>query len=175
MIWNRVQKRDQWGLKKYRERPESEWLRRDAPALRIISDELWEAAQARLQRARDTYVRGPRGRLIARPSLRDLDTPYLLSGLARCAACGGPLASVTRDFKAHGRRRYYECAYSSKRGSAVCKNRLLIRQERLDAAVLAALRGRAHRPPSRSRRRPRASAAHREPGDGWRTTCPARA
>ena len=100
MIWNRVQKRDQWGLKKYRERPEAEWLRLDVPALRIISDELWQAAHPRLERARDTYVRGPHGRLIARPSVRDLDTPYLLSGLARCGACNGPLATVTRDFKA---------------------------------------------------------------------------
>jgi DNA invertase Pin-like site-specific DNA recombinase len=38
-----------------KQRPESEWQRRDVPHLRIVSDELWEQAQARLQRVRDAY------------------------------------------------------------------------------------------------------------------------
>ena len=36
-------------------RPESEWLRRESPHLRIISDELWEKAQRRMQACRDAY------------------------------------------------------------------------------------------------------------------------
>jgi site-specific DNA recombinase len=140
VIYNRIQKRDQWGLKKYIERPESAWLRWAEPALRIVSDDLWAAAHARLQRARPTYVRNPHGHLVARPALRDLDIPYLLSGIARCGACGGPLPTITRDFKKHGRRRYYGCDYSARRGTTVCKNRLLIRHEKLDEALLGALR-----------------------------------
>ena len=35
--------------------PESEWLRRESPHLRIISDELWEKAQRRMQACRDAY------------------------------------------------------------------------------------------------------------------------
>ena len=38
VIDNRVQKRDQWGLKKYIERPENEWRRRSEPGLRLVSD-----------------------------------------------------------------------------------------------------------------------------------------
>jgi site-specific DNA recombinase len=139
VTWGKVRKRDQWGLKTYRARPESEWVRHDVPELRLVSDALWQAAHTRMQRARDTYVRGPKGQLMARPALRDLDTPYLLSGIARCSACGGPLASITRDFKRQGRRRYYGCDYAARRGHTVCRNRLLIRQEALDQAVLAAL------------------------------------
>jgi hypothetical protein len=44
-----AKKRDQWGLKKYLARPESDCLRIDAPALRIVSEELWDAAHARLE------------------------------------------------------------------------------------------------------------------------------
>ena len=36
-------------------RPESEWLRRESPHLRIISDELWEKADGRMQACRDAY------------------------------------------------------------------------------------------------------------------------
>jgi hypothetical protein len=35
--------------------PESEWIRRSAPDLRIITDELWRAAQARLDASRAVY------------------------------------------------------------------------------------------------------------------------
>src|SRR6185436_6593440 len=69
-----------------------------------------------------------------------VDTPYLLTGIAVCAACGGSLAALTRDFKRQGRMRLYGCAYYHKRGRMVCKNKLLIRQDLLDHAVIEAIR-----------------------------------
>lgn len=47
IVWNRLRKRDQWGVKRYGERPETEWIRVPAAELRIVSDDLWEAAHAR--------------------------------------------------------------------------------------------------------------------------------
>ena len=41
--------------------------------------------------------------------------------------------------KRHGRRRYYGCDYHTKRGGHICQNPILIRQEALDQAVLAAI------------------------------------
>jgi hypothetical protein len=39
VTWNRTRKRDRWGQHRQTGRPDAEWLRRAAPALRIVSDE----------------------------------------------------------------------------------------------------------------------------------------
>jgi hypothetical protein len=102
-----------------------------------VAEPLWEAAAARRARARRTFVRDAKGQLRGRPSWEDFESPYLLSGLARCAGCGGPLVALTRS---HGRRRvaFYGCAYHRNRGATICPNGLQIRQDRLEAAVLTA-------------------------------------
>jgi site-specific DNA recombinase len=140
MVWNRTQKRDQWGKKKYLPRPESEWLCRAVPDLRIVEPALWDAAHARLARTRETYVRGASGRVVlGRPAERDLESPYLLGGIARCAACGSTLQAMTRGGKRQGRLALYGCGYYHNRGKTVCKNSLTIRQEALDTAILDAI------------------------------------
>ena len=122
IIWNQYQKVMKGGTKARRPRPESEWVHVDAPDLQTISPTLWQAVHDRLAQAKQLYARGTqngrRGTLIGRPSLRDFDSPYLLSGLARCT-CGGPLGAVTRE---HNRsaRRFYGCLYFHKRGPTVC-------------------------------------------------------
>ena len=110
----------------------------DAPDLRIITEDLWRAAEARRGRARATFVRTPDGRLLGRPSGDDFESPYLLSGLARCAPCGGALVGLTRTH-GRGRQALYGCAYHHKRGAAICTNGVQIRQDRLETAFLAAL------------------------------------
>ena len=84
-------------------------------------------------------MRATDGRLLGRPSVEDFESPYLLSGLARCAPCGGALVGLTRAH-GRGRRPLYGCAYHHKRGAAVCANGVEIRQERLETAFLDALR-----------------------------------
>jgi site-specific DNA recombinase len=141
LVWNQRQKIMRRGTRALRLRPETEWLRLDAPDLRIVSDEQWQAAHAQLARNRTLYARAANGRLLGRPRHLDFtgDSPYLLSGIARCAECGGSLVALTRDAKAAPRGRFYGCAYHHKRGQAVCRNGLLIRQSILDQAVLQAL------------------------------------
>ena len=134
VVWNRKRKRDQWGVKRYLDRPEAEWLQLDAPELRIVPEDLWRTAHRRLDTARQVYAAG--GRATDRPD----QEKYLLSGLATCAACGGSLVAFTRDYKRAGERgRFYGCNYNHKRGAKVCANRVLIRQERLDRVVLDAI------------------------------------
>jgi hypothetical protein len=69
------------------------------------------------------------------PARLDLTSPYLLSGLGRCALCGGSVIAMSRH---HGRRRgfFYSCAYNSKRGPTVCRNNLHMPQEVLENAVI---------------------------------------
>ena len=46
------------GARVKRHAPPSEWITVDAPALQIVSAELWAQAQARLDQTRRAYLRG---------------------------------------------------------------------------------------------------------------------
>ncbi len=63
IVWNRTQKRDAWGQRRPQRRSEQEWLRIEAPDLRIVADDLWQAAHDRLRGSRDTYLRSTGGQL----------------------------------------------------------------------------------------------------------------
>jgi site-specific DNA recombinase len=136
IVWNKTKKRDTWGKSQQRARPEGTWIRRDAPALRIVPEEVWSAAHRRLDDSRTKYLRGTDGRLWGRPSGND--SKYLLPGFARCAQCNGVMHVRSHD---HGRRRaqFYACTSYHKRGRAICSNGLEVSMERIDAAVLGAI------------------------------------
>jgi site-specific DNA recombinase len=145
VIWNRSQKVTRRGTKASRRRPEAEWLQRDAPELRIVSDALWHAVEQRRIRAASSHASMTHnGQRRSRSPGADLRSASLLSGLAQCTVCSAPLVALTRP---HGtgatrqRVRFYGCNYHLKRGPAVCTNDVVIRQERLDAVVLGALAG----------------------------------
>jgi len=124
-------------VKRQRPRPESEWLRVPAPELRIVDEELWDAAHARLAATRQTYLRTQGGRLWGRPP-SGLASKYLLTGLARGGICGGGLEVRSRK---HGRRRefFYSCSSFYRRGPEVCPNRFEIPMRTADAVVTEAL------------------------------------
>ena len=54
IIWNKTKKRDAWGQKRRRDRPEAEWLSVHVESLRIVPEGLWRSAHARI-----TTRRGP--------------------------------------------------------------------------------------------------------------------
>ncbi len=137
IVWNRTQKRNAWGEKRPQRRPENEWHRREAPALRIVSDDLWQAAHDRLRGSRNAYIRSTEGRLGGRPT-NGVESRYLLTGMAVCGQCGGALTARSRS---HGRHRglFYHCLTNIQRGRAVCDNALAIPLKDTDEAVLTAL------------------------------------
>ncbi len=132
IVWNKVQKRDQWGKKKYKARPETEWVRVPVPELQIVPDELWEAAHDRLAGARGIYLRKTNGQLWGRPA-SGIESRYLLAGMAQCSWCGGSLIVV----KSGGRK--YKCANYHSRGTTVCPNGLLVSLEHTNQEVLRTL------------------------------------
>ncbi len=79
LVWNRVSMRKdpRTGKRVSRPNPESEWIIRAVPELRIIDAEIFTAAQA---------VKNERGH--ERPE-RARRPRHLLSGLLRCGCCGG--------------------------------------------------------------------------------------
>ena len=129
------------GTKKQRQRPESEWLIFQAPELRIISDEVWQHVNERLQRSVATYARTSAGRLLSRPRSRD-ESAYLLTAFARCGVCG---STIGTDLRAHGNAGnrthvpHYGCLDHKRRGAAVCTNAVGVKQSVLDRAILAAM------------------------------------
>jgi hypothetical protein len=81
VMWNATRKRDSWGRKKRQARAAEDWIHLSSPVLRIVSDDLWRTAHARLNESRTTYLRGTKGRLGGRPA-SGVESKYLLPGLA---------------------------------------------------------------------------------------------
>lgn len=88
------------GAKKKVRCPESEWRRVEAPELRIISEELWQAARASIGQRRDTYLRSHDGPAPGQAGVgRGVEVPALLVLALRPLRCqaGGRVA----DEQAH--------------------------------------------------------------------------
>src|SRR5262249_23606169 len=107
------------------------------PQLRLISEELWTAAHARLANARQTYLRATDGRLWGKPT-NGVESKYLLAGLVSCAVCGGGLPVASRS---HGRERahFYGCATFNRKGPTICPNSALIAMHDSDWALMEVL------------------------------------
>src|SRR5262249_7854093 len=139
--WNRTQKIVRGGTKRQRRRPTDEWVTLPTPELRIVSDELWASVHTRLAAARPWFARMQRGDSVTgRPTLTE--SAYLLTGFAACAECRGSLATIGRMHGTPPHRRlvrFYGCTIHEKRGNSVCTNRVVLRHETLNHAILSAI------------------------------------
>ncbi|MGH2393601.1 MAG: recombinase family protein, partial [Candidatus Limnocylindria bacterium] len=90
IVYGKTRWQDKGGTKVKVDIPENEWLTLDAPELRIVPEDLWRAAHARLERTRRVYTghRTPSGALHGSPEA-GLISRHLLSGHLRCGVCGG--------------------------------------------------------------------------------------
>lgn len=142
-IWgqSRYERRPGSRLKVARPQPRSEWRILEQPELRIVSDELWAAVQARIAVVAAIAPRQP-GTNLQRGGNASLHSRHLFSGFMRCALCGGAITVVTGGY---GTPRY-GCQRASKNGSTACTNRLTIRAKIADAALLEGLQAELLRP-----------------------------
>ncbi|HEY3232434.1 MAG TPA: recombinase family protein [Roseiflexaceae bacterium] len=103
-IWNRSQwvKDPDTGRRQRMDRPRHEWSVIERPELRILGDELWVAARARMDKPR--ALGGAKGQGAAPRTL--------FGGLLRCGRCGGAVIAVDQ--------RCYACAARKDRGTSVC-------------------------------------------------------
>ncbi len=121
LVWNRV---SQWkcpdtGSTKRRLNPEEEWIRNEAPELRILDQDLWDRAkvrQAELTKQSGKFWTAHRPR-------------YLLSGLLKCGTCGGGFSKVNHE--------RYAC--STARNKGTCENRLSMKRDDIERSVLHAI------------------------------------
>jgi DNA invertase Pin-like site-specific DNA recombinase len=136
IVWNKSRKRDQWGQTHQRPRDAGEWIRTDAPALRLVAPELAKAVDERLAGMRTRALRLSDGRLLGRPPGEG--ARYLLTGLVRCGLCGGTFEAMSR---ASGKRRafVYGCAVHRRKGDSICQNALVVPMAAADVAILEAV------------------------------------
>ena len=128
LVWNRQRfiKDPNTGKRQARLNPEQEWIIEDVPHLRIVHQELWDRVKDRQQITRErvkTNTNGVRSERARRPR-------YLLSGLLTCGTCGGGFSKISQH--------HYGC--STNRNKGICDNRLSMRRDVIEAAVLCGLK-----------------------------------
>jgi hypothetical protein len=127
-IWNQNAyiKRPGTNKRVSRPREEGEWIRKDFPELRIVSDELWTRVQQRQRILKERYAKN--GRIS-----RGAHSAHLLSGLLICSECGGPLIVISGT----GKYTTYGCSRAFNR--SVCSNRAKIKESDLENKLFAQL------------------------------------
>jgi site-specific DNA recombinase len=145
VLWGRIKSVVRRGKDYNQPRPESEWHRREDPALRIVPEPLWQTVQARREGRRRAFPRSPRtGQLLGRPNWHDGQSNYLMTGFACCSFCGGSVRATHRVMGSAANRvtlRAYTCAVNDNLGTVKCPNNVIVRHELLDRAVLTAICG----------------------------------
>jgi DNA invertase Pin-like site-specific DNA recombinase len=105
------------GKRQARENPRDQWIEHDVPELRIISDDVFEAAQAL------------RFRHSAQQLSRRNRPKHLFSGLVSCGCCGASMIVIRND--------YLGC--SASRNRATCDNRRTVRVSEIQERILKVL------------------------------------
>ena len=127
LVWNRQRflKDPDTGKRIARPNPESEWIIQEVPELRIVDDPLWRGVRARQASLR------MKPRDISIDLIAERRRPnHLFAGLVRCSCCGGSYMKISKDLLGCG----------TARTKGTCTNRLNIRRDALEAAVLDGLR-----------------------------------
>ena len=132
-VWNRTQKTRNpvTGRKVSKVRPKQDWIRVEVPEWRIVTEELWNAVQARNEDMNRKFGAPQKGGMSRTENARS----YLFSGLLVCGECGSRIVIISGQ----GKRGYAKYGCPSHRYRGVCRNALTIRRDRLEAQLLAAL------------------------------------
>lgn len=110
------------GKHKRRRRPQADWHQFQEESLRIVSDEMFERAKMRTQDRSNPSKRLKSG----------FRAKYLLSGLLVCGAC------ESHYILADGRS--YACSSRLNGGAHACANRIRIRRDVIERAILDPVR-----------------------------------
>ncbi|ADH88105.1 Resolvase domain protein [Ancylobacter novellus DSM 506] len=139
--WNRQRrlKDPATGSRVMRMNPQSSWVRKEVPELRIIDDALWEAVKARQTELGEVYRKNIEGGLKAleqRATANALNATHrprtMLSGLMFCGCCEQP-------YVRRGQDRY--CCTSHLMGTG-CTNSRTVTRDKLEERVVNGLKHR---------------------------------
>ena len=137
LIWNRLRyiKDPSTGKRVSRLNPESEWIIKDVPELRIVNDELWHSVRVRQGEIAEKFANVTEAvrKHHKKNRLNGTRRPKsLLSGLVFCGCCGGPYSLRGAD--------RFACSNHISKGA--CSNSRTIPREELEARVLCGLKDR---------------------------------
>ena len=96
----------------------------DVPALRIVSNELWQAAKARQAQLDRRGCDSASASTGPAPFWSKPRPRYLFSGLMRCGQCGGEFSKISAE--------HFGCSTARNKGPTACVNRLTIRRDSLE-------------------------------------------
>jgi hypothetical protein len=119
------------GKRLRRRRPESEWVTKEAPELRIVPEALWKRVAAKLAE-HEARGHGARGLAVNQ-------TERLFTGLLRCGTCGGAFNIRGTRIKNGVRYPSYACTTHYNRGPAVCPNGFQISEGKLTEGIIGAV------------------------------------
>ena len=127
LVWNRLRylKDPDTGRRVSRPNPESDWVIQDVPDLRVIEQDVWEAAKAR----QASLAFGER-ESTANPMNPRRRPKHLFAGLIKCGCCGGGYSMISKDL----------LGCSTARNKGTCDNRVNIRRDALETSILNGLR-----------------------------------
>jgi len=126
-------------------RPSEEWQVSEFPELRIVSDQLWEAVEARFKAlAAQHPARQARGRLCGRNPGSPSSRGALFSGLLQCGICGGGLVIANGSIERGNRR--YACGFHRNKGPQICTNALTVKESIVEGKLVRYEAGCAPRP-----------------------------
>ena len=137
LIWNRLRyiKDPSTGKRVSRLNPESDWIIKDVPELRIVDDELWHSVRVRQGEIAEKFANVTEAvrKHHKKNRLNGTRRPKsLLSGLVFCGCCGGPYSLRGAD--------RFACSNHISKGA--CSNSRTIPREELEARVLSGLKDR---------------------------------
>lgn len=130
-LWNRSEwiKNPDSGKRKRLDRKASERVVVELPELRIVPQELWDAAKARQHEIREKSA--ALRKALNNPNSRSHTGKYLFSGLLKCGCCGA-------NFTIWGSTSY-ACAGNVHRGDTVCSNRLRVPRRIVEERLVEAI------------------------------------
>ena len=140
LVFGRTKWEVRKGVRRKVQVPEAEWVRVDAPHLRIVPEPLWQAVQQRLEKTFAADRRRYDGRLNGSPERSLIASKYFLSGMLRCGICSGTLVAIQRKSKSGRLFLYYVCGTHRTRGASACSNAKGVRAQQIDPMIIAAFR-----------------------------------
>lgn len=116
-------------------------VRVPVPELRIVAEDLARRVDARFALMRARSLPPDPDRPVGRPCGRSSGegSKHLLTGLLRCAECGGTMEVLTSPSTTGERLGYYACSVRRRKGPACCTNARKAPMRETDAAVLRAV------------------------------------
>src|SRR6266851_3777364 len=134
IVWNRLRysKDPETGKRVSRLNEPDCWIVQEVPELRIVHQHLWDVVKERQR----TIKRDTRPDVREKPFWARQRPRYLMTGLAKCGACGSSYVKISANL--------FGCAAARNRGT--CGNRFNIRVEALEDMILDGLRTRLMEP-----------------------------